>query len=303
MTTGFLYILINSAMPGLAKVGKTTRTPQERLLELSSATGVPSPFILAYQQPVANCHAAEAWVHTELGRRGYRLSENREFFNAPLHEIVAVLAASIAVEDEYDSLSIPTASVETAFGNANTLAVELATLADGFRDGDRDVLLNLSRALELYEQAAKLGDVYACEQAARLLRDGGPGIKSNVEKSLSYLKKALALDQVNNWSIASEIAELYSEQNQPQSGLAYWKLFAEKIDDKTSDYQVGRLWRYCFDVVTYGLAPEIDQKVLGQHGPALIDSLNAALSRGKINPIQAEATKNFIVDCVGKTWQ
>lgn len=303
MTSGFLYILINPAMPGLAKVGKTTRTPQERLLELSSATGVPSPFILAYQQPVANCHAAEAWVHTELERRGYRVSANREFFNAPLHVIVAVLAASIAIDDKYNSFSLSMADTESARDNAPAeLANELTILADGFRNGDQDVLLDLSRALELYEQAAKLDDVYACQQAASLLRDGGPGIKSNIEKSLSYLKKALALDPVWNWDIASEIAEIYSEQDQAKSALPYWKLFAEKIDDKTSDFKVVRLWRYCFDVVNRGLTPEIDEKILGQHGPVLIDSINAALSRGIINFMQAEATKKYIVYCVGQTW-
>lgn len=40
----FVYMLRNSAMPGLLKVGFTTGTPEVRAAELSAATGVPTPF-------------------------------------------------------------------------------------------------------------------------------------------------------------------------------------------------------------------------------------------------------------------
>ena len=48
MAQGFVYILVNPAFPGYIKVGKTTKTPEERAKELSAATGVPTPFIVAY---------------------------------------------------------------------------------------------------------------------------------------------------------------------------------------------------------------------------------------------------------------
>ena len=89
---GYIYVLINPAMPGLAKVGKTRRRPEDRGLELSSATGVPSPFIVAYQHPVADIDAAERWVHGELERTGHRHSASREFFSAPLHVVVEVVS-------------------------------------------------------------------------------------------------------------------------------------------------------------------------------------------------------------------
>lgn len=34
---GYIYVLANSAMPDLVKVGKTTRTPAERAAELSKS--------------------------------------------------------------------------------------------------------------------------------------------------------------------------------------------------------------------------------------------------------------------------
>ena len=63
MNAGYIYVLINASMPGLIKVGMTTNTPEERAEQLSSATGVPTPFVVAYQRYVNDCAAAEEFVH------------------------------------------------------------------------------------------------------------------------------------------------------------------------------------------------------------------------------------------------
>jgi hypothetical protein len=47
--SGFIYVLINVSMDGLVKIGKTQRDPEKRAIELSSATGVPTPFIVAFE--------------------------------------------------------------------------------------------------------------------------------------------------------------------------------------------------------------------------------------------------------------
>jgi hypothetical protein len=70
MSIGFLYILSNPTIPGLCKIGKTTRDASLRVSELSGATGVASPFVLLYQQPVADADAAEAWAHRTMAARG-----------------------------------------------------------------------------------------------------------------------------------------------------------------------------------------------------------------------------------------
>jgi T5orf172 domain len=49
MTSGYVYILINTSFDGMIKVGRTTRDPQERARELSWATGIPTPFRVAYE--------------------------------------------------------------------------------------------------------------------------------------------------------------------------------------------------------------------------------------------------------------
>jgi len=88
---GYLYALINHAMPGLVKVGRTTHAPSDRMGELSGATGVPTPFELVYDVLVPDAGEAEAAAHNELSRSGYRVAENREFFRAPIREVVQLL--------------------------------------------------------------------------------------------------------------------------------------------------------------------------------------------------------------------
>lgn len=91
---GYLYLAINPSMDGLVKIGKTTRTPKDRIQELSSATGVPSPFILLFDIEVGDCAAAEAYVHRKLETLGYRISQSREFFRVPTSEAVKIMLES-----------------------------------------------------------------------------------------------------------------------------------------------------------------------------------------------------------------
>src|SRR5262249_27535580 len=56
---GFVYALLNPSMPDLVKVGRTTRDPKGRADELSHATGVPTPFLVAYKRFFSDCEQAE----------------------------------------------------------------------------------------------------------------------------------------------------------------------------------------------------------------------------------------------------
>lgn len=78
MTPGWVYVLTNPAMPGLVKIGLTSRNPQARAAELTRATGVPAPFVIAWCRAVSDCAYVEAAVHRMLS--GKRVSGRREFF-------------------------------------------------------------------------------------------------------------------------------------------------------------------------------------------------------------------------------
>ena len=73
---GYVYALINPSMEGLVKVGRTTRDPRDRAQELSLATGVPTPFLLAFFRFFSDSRQGEQYVHALLERQGYRVTAN-----------------------------------------------------------------------------------------------------------------------------------------------------------------------------------------------------------------------------------
>jgi hypothetical protein len=82
MTKGYVYILTNEAMPGLVKIGKTTRDPASRAVELHQ-TGVPFPFVVAESVVAPDCHDLERYIHSTLDE--FRVRPDREFFRCDLN--------------------------------------------------------------------------------------------------------------------------------------------------------------------------------------------------------------------------
>lgn len=90
-TNGYIYVMINPSLEGMVKIGKTKRDPNERVKELSSATGVPTPFILVFYKPFRNCDSAEKAIHHILEEKGCRINDNREFFNISSTEAIKIV--------------------------------------------------------------------------------------------------------------------------------------------------------------------------------------------------------------------
>jgi len=85
---GYLYLLTNAAMPGLVKIGVTTRPVSERVADLDAATGVPERFVVAAYFESSDPAAHERSVHSEFGR--FRV-KGREFFRVGVDEAVRVM--------------------------------------------------------------------------------------------------------------------------------------------------------------------------------------------------------------------
>jgi hypothetical protein len=83
--SGYIYIFSNPSMPDLVKVGKTTTSPAQRMVELNT-TGVPKPFELEFAAEVADCHACEGAAHRVLDE--HRVSTNREFFRVSVRRAI-----------------------------------------------------------------------------------------------------------------------------------------------------------------------------------------------------------------------
>ena len=114
---GYVYCMVNDAMPGLVKIGMTCEEPDHRAKELSSATGVPYPFRVVVSKKVVNPKEKEHAIHELLSALGFRVNEKREFFNCALGIVdhlfalidgwdvqIGGVAQSSAVDDESLSL-------------------------------------------------------------------------------------------------------------------------------------------------------------------------------------------------------
>jgi hypothetical protein len=118
MAFGFVYVLSNSSMPGIYKVGCTERPPHTRAEELSRASGVARRFKVVCYGECEHCARVEGEIHTRLA--ACRVSGNREFFGGDLSEIVAavkshhrLLTFCMVADDGFDPLVIRSTKLES----------------------------------------------------------------------------------------------------------------------------------------------------------------------------------------------
>ena len=98
----WVYAMANHSMAGLLKIGYTDREPDDRARELSAATGVPSPFIVACAIEVDDAATLEADLHARLER--VRQTSSREFFRVTVTEFVRQIRI-LSEEQEWDPRS------------------------------------------------------------------------------------------------------------------------------------------------------------------------------------------------------
>jgi len=84
-----IYILINEAMPGYVKIGKTSNNLAQRVRDLSSSTSVPLPFTVFYACKVTDANFVEHQLHDAFDNN--RVNPRREFFQIAPERVVAAL--------------------------------------------------------------------------------------------------------------------------------------------------------------------------------------------------------------------
>lgn len=115
---GYVYILSNPGMPGLLKIGMTRFEPTRRVQELSSATGVPTPFQLVYYREFHDCVAAELEIHSIFATKGLSYNDQREFFSVDTVEAINTLL-SLDDEEIANNSSLPTEVLDVENYNAD----------------------------------------------------------------------------------------------------------------------------------------------------------------------------------------
>ncbi|GEB51950.1 GIY-YIG nuclease family protein [Streptomyces cacaoi] len=83
---GYIYILVNSSLPNLVKIGLTRGPTKRRAADLSRSSGIPTPFVIAYDELVADCATVEKWLHEKFA--AFRENERREFFRITPKEAI-----------------------------------------------------------------------------------------------------------------------------------------------------------------------------------------------------------------------
>lgn len=118
ISEGIIYILINEAMPGYTKVGKTSTSIEQRMRELDT-TGVPLPFECYFAGRVADMDAAEKHLHNAFDDR--RVRQRREFFQVDPERMrsALMLASPIDVTPREDV--VEDADDQAALNKARTI--------------------------------------------------------------------------------------------------------------------------------------------------------------------------------------
>ncbi len=130
---GIVYVLTNPAMPGLVKIGKTSRAMDARLNELYS-TGVPLPFECAYAARVPDEGKVEQAFHQAFGP--YRVNPKREFFTIEPEQAIALLRL-MEIEDVTPSIR----------QEADTVDVDAKSASERLKKSRRPVMNYLDMGL------------------------------------------------------------------------------------------------------------------------------------------------------------
>ncbi len=91
-----VYVLTNSAMPGLVKIGRTSQDDANVRIGQLYTTGVPVPFTLEYACKVTNAEEVEKALHIAFAPS--RINPKREFFRLESDRAIAILRL-LHVED------------------------------------------------------------------------------------------------------------------------------------------------------------------------------------------------------------
>ena len=86
----WVYILSNPDLPeNYLKIGYTKLNPEDRAIQISSATGVPRPFKVEWAYKCFNGEIVERTIHNKL--KAYRVNSRKEFFHIDLEEAKEVI--------------------------------------------------------------------------------------------------------------------------------------------------------------------------------------------------------------------
>lgn len=227
---GYVYVMMNPSYNDMVKIGKTTKTPEERAKELSSSTGVATPFVVVYKRSFNNCHAAEKIAHDILTERGYRVNDMREFFSVETSEAIDIIL-QIPDEEYPEYINESSASSEGLGANVfssegNELGEAYYNKAEEYYYGRNGQFEDEDMALFYYEKSAALGYTNAYEKLGDIYES-----RENTKKAIFYYTKAV--DSYNSGCYA-KLGRIYMNEYgrsyNPQNAVLAWSKYFEYLE-------------------------------------------------------------------------
>jgi hypothetical protein len=200
---GIVYVLTNPAMPGLVKIGKTSRQEVQTRLNEMYSTGVPVPFECAYAGRVADETAVERAFHQAFGP--YRINLKREFFQIEPDQAIALLRLMTLedvtpyIREEADKVDVESkeASIKLSSRRPNLNFVEMGIPIGSvlqFTENDSTVTVCAERKVMLNNEEVSL------TRATRILL----GYDYNVQPSPYWTFEGKLLREIYNETYSSE---------------------------------------------------------------------------------------------------
>ncbi len=216
-TAGYVYVLINASLNGIVKIGKTQCSPGEQAKELSSATGILTPFIVTYSAYFEDCHEAEVFVHSRL--ENSRLPENREFFEVPVQQAIE------AVKEAESSLGIlpePVKIRDLKFLQMATKPLSpwkvVFHSANAYYYGLGKTMEDKTEALSLFMKSAQSGSISAFWIIGRMYLSG-QGCKPDMERARGAFTDGTKKGNDLCWT---GLAEIFFREGQEDNWNKSW---------------------------------------------------------------------------------
>jgi hypothetical protein len=270
---GWVYVISNSAMPGLVKVGFSTKDPNSRAEELDH-TGSPQPYIVEYDMLIDEPRDIEQETHKRLSS----YSAGKEWFRCSVQEAVSAIQqvskGRAILENLKDGNGVLENSAEAVKRVRIRIAAEQGDASEQNRlgilyHGGHGVPQDYAEAAKWFRKAAEQGDADAQLNLGNMYSKG-QGVPQDYVEAVKWYRKVA---EQGNVTAQNDLGLMYYKgQGVPQDYVeaAEWFRKAAEQGDVTAQISAG----------------EFDSLVL-----TFVSGARAAIARGN------KPTEAVIVNC------
>lgn len=204
---GIVYLLTNPCMPGIVKIGKTSRIDLQKRMKELYTTGVPVPFECVYACRIKLSHMDKLETTLHSAFEPYRVNKNREFFSIKPEQAIAFMKFVDNIQDVTSEVSAEIANDLTtddmlAIAKVRKKRPSINFYEMGMHDGD---------VLVFVQDESKT--VTICGER-KVLFEGSETSLTAVTKTL--LDKQHAIQPTKYWRLSDKnLSDIYNDTYPP----------------------------------------------------------------------------------------